>query len=77
MFFARPISWIDGLEDPDAREAVMELVLKSPERYEEYVETRVERQDGTDPKSLSIALDMDYSNARMGNCTFKRWPEAG
>lgn len=53
VFLARPISWIDGLEDPDAREAVMEIVLKSPERYEQYVETKVERQDGTDQKSLS------------------------
>ena len=51
-FFVRPISWIDGLEDPDAREAVMELILKFPEKYEKYVETRVERQNGTDQQSF-------------------------
>ena len=53
VFLVRPISWIDGLEDPDAREAVMALVLKFPERYEQYVETKVERQDRTDQKSFS------------------------
>lgn len=51
-FFVRPISWIDGLEDPNAREAVMELILKFPEKYEKYVETRVERENGTDQQSF-------------------------
>ena len=52
VFFARPLSWIDGLEDPDAREAVMEMVLKRPAKYEEYVKTNVQRQDGSDRHSF-------------------------
>lgn len=48
IFFARPLSWIDGLEHPDAREAVMEMVLKWPEKYEQYLITNVERQNGSD-----------------------------
>ena len=52
VFFARPLSWIDGLEDPDTREAVMEMVLKRPARYEKYVKTNVQRQDGSDRHSF-------------------------
>ena len=49
-FFARPLSWIDGLEHPDAREAVMEMALMWPEKYKPYLTTTVERQDGSDSR---------------------------
>ena len=49
-FFARPLSWIDGLEHPDAREAVMEMVLRWPEKYKPYLTTTVERLDGSDSR---------------------------
>ena len=51
-FFARPLSWIDGLEHPDTREAVMEMVLRWPEKYEQYLRTKVERQNGSDSHSF-------------------------
>ena len=47
-FFARPLSWIDGLEHPDTREAVMEMALRWPEKYEQYLRTSVDRQNGSD-----------------------------
>ena len=50
IFFARPLSWIDGLEHPDTREAVMEMVLRWPEKYEQYLRTNVERQNGSDSR---------------------------
>ncbi len=52
IFFARPLSWIDGLEHPDTREAVMEMVLRWPEKYEQYLITNVERQNGSDSHSF-------------------------
>ena len=52
VFFARPLSWIDGLEHPDTREAVMEMVLRWPEKYERYLITNVERQNGSDSHSF-------------------------
>lgn len=48
-FFARPLSWIDGLESPDTREAIMEIVLRWPMKYEQFLETTVERQNRSDP----------------------------
>lgn len=48
IFFARPLSWIDGLEHPDTREAVMEMVLRWPEKYEQYLITNVARQNDSD-----------------------------
>ena len=47
-FFARQLSWIDGLEHPDTREAVIEIVLRWPEKYEQHIWTNVERQNGSD-----------------------------
>lgn len=52
IFFARPLSWIDGLEHPDTREAVMEMVLRWPEKYEQYLITNVERQNDSDSHSF-------------------------
>ncbi|MDE0000652.1 MAG: DUF3883 domain-containing protein [Rhodospirillaceae bacterium] len=49
-FFARPLSWIDGLEHPDTREAVIEIVLRWPEKYEPYLWTNVARQNGSDSR---------------------------
>ena len=49
-FFARPLSWIDGLEHPETREAVMEMVLRWPENYEQYRGTNVDRQNGSDSR---------------------------
>ena len=51
-FFARPLSWIDGLERPEAREAVMEMVLRWPEKYERYLGIKLERQNGSDSRSF-------------------------
>ncbi len=50
VFFARPLSWIDGLEDPDTREAVIKIVLRRPRKYEQYLWTKVERQNGSDSR---------------------------
>lgn len=47
-FFARPLSWIDGLEHPETREAVMEMALMWPRKYEQYLWTNVDRQDRSD-----------------------------
>ena len=47
-FFARPLSWIDGLEDPDTREAVIKIVLRRPGKYEQFLWTDVERHNGSD-----------------------------
>ena len=52
VFFARPLSWIDGLEDPDIRESVMEMVFRCPEKYEQYITTNVQRQNGSDQRSF-------------------------
>ena len=52
IFFARPLSWIDGLEYPDTREAVMEMALMWPGKYEQYLRTNVERRDGSDSHSF-------------------------
>ena len=52
VFFARPLSWIDGLEHPGTREAVMEMVLRWPKKYEQYLRTKVERQNGSDSRSF-------------------------
>ena len=52
IFFARPLSWIDGLEHPDTREAVMEMALRWPEKYEQYLRTNVDRQNGSDSHSF-------------------------
>ena len=60
-FHARPISWIDGLEDSEAREAVVEMVLKYPEQYENYVKTNVEpcRAKGRfRPSEFPLVVDM-------------------
>ena len=51
-FFARPLSWIDGLEHPDTREAVMEMALMWPGKYEQYLWTNVERQERSDSHSF-------------------------
>ncbi len=52
IFFARPLSWIDGLEHPDTREAVMEMVLRWPEKYEQFLTTNVERQNHADSRTF-------------------------
>lgn len=52
-FFANPLSWVDGLEHPDTREAVMEMVLRWPEKYEQHLKTNVQRQYGQDSQSFS------------------------
>ena len=52
IFFARPLSWIDGLEHPETREAVMKMVLMWPEEYEQYLKTNVSRQNGADSRTF-------------------------
>ena len=51
-FFARPLSWIDGLEHPETREAVMEMILRWPEKYEKYLKTNVDRHNGSDSRTF-------------------------
>ena len=52
-FFARELSWIDGLEHPDTREAVVEFALRWPEKYQQYLCTDVDRQNSSDSHSFA------------------------
>ena len=50
VFFARQLSWIDGLEDSESREAVMKMALRCSEKYEPYITTNVDRHNGSDSR---------------------------
>ena len=75
IFFARPLSWIDGLEHPDTREAVMEMVLRWPEKYEQYLRTNVERQNGSDSHSFPSLWMWAHPERTLDRCTFERRTE--
>jgi len=62
-FYIKPISWIDGLEDSHNRRFVMELVLRNPKSYLNYLTAAVQRQDGSDRQDFhSLWVYSIYSN---------------
>jgi hypothetical protein len=50
-FYIRDIIWIDGLEIPESRASVLELVLLNSIEYMIYLTADVQRRDGGDRKS--------------------------
>lgn len=47
-FFIKDISWVDGLENPNARSAVLELMLRNPFKYSSHLSSAIQRKSGGD-----------------------------
>ncbi len=52
IFRVRTPSWIDGLDDEQARPAVVRLILLNPQVYELDLSVTVSRRDGTDSRNF-------------------------
>jgi hypothetical protein len=54
-FDFRSVTWIDGLERPESRTAVVELMLLHPEQYELHSKTFLERYNRPNEESSTVA----------------------
>ena len=50
-FYIRDVIWIDGLEIPESRASVLELILRNSTKYMNYLAADVQRRSGWDRKS--------------------------
>ena len=48
----KDLCWIEGLEDPDGRAAVFEMVLMTPDRFSTHRETALARRDGGSDQTI-------------------------